>query len=65
VVLVQTQSFEFSEKKNLRESSAPLGCLGNENRFQTRRRLRRIQYAFRQQEHLDASIKPLQLFLAS
>jgi hypothetical protein len=37
-----------------------LGCLGNENRFQTR--LRCIQYAFRHQEHLDASIKPLQLF---
>jgi hypothetical protein len=40
----------------------PLGCLGNENRFQTRGRLRCIQYASRHQEHLDALIKPLQLF---
>jgi hypothetical protein len=39
-----------------------LGCLGNENRRQSRRRLRCIHDAFRDQAYRDASIKPLQLF---
>jgi hypothetical protein len=39
-----------------------LGSLGNENRRQTRRRLRCIRDALRDQEYRDALIKPLQLF---